>query len=285
MNTLCHALCLVLPLGAVCRDTSPDQRFEKLGNDYVDRSAALAPVAATVMGDHRFDAELDDVSAESRARKAAFYRECLRELDRIDRAELSRANQVDHAVLKHHHKAELWRLDTLQEWARNPLNYTALSGSAIYGLTAREFAPLRTRLGHVADRLEQFPRLLRQVRHTLDPKRVPKIHAETAVKQNRGVLSILDNRVEPHLGELPAEERTRLERAMATAREAVESHQTWLEKELLRAAKGEFRLGAKLYDAKLAFSLQSSLSRREIRQRAEKRFGCNRRSATRRAET
>ncbi len=250
-------------------DPSMDRRFEEIGNRYVTESPALQPVSATLLGDHRFDGQLDEVSPAARARKTAFYRKLLDEIDRIEAAKLSRANQVDHAMLRHHLRASLWRLEKLQQWAFNPLDYTSLAGQAVYGLMSRQFAPRQERLRHVADRLQQFPRLFRQIRATLEPERVPKIHAETAIKQNRGVLSILDNMVQPHLGELPEAERKRLERAMAVARDAVEVHQKWLESELLPAAAGDFRLGAELFDEKLAFALFTPLSRRQVRQRAE----------------
>ncbi|HAY83317.1 MAG TPA: DUF885 domain-containing protein, partial [Planctomycetaceae bacterium] len=131
------------------------------------------------------------------------------------------------------------------------------------------FAPEPERLMHVADRLEQFPRLYEQIRETLQPARVPRIHAETAIKQNRGVLSILKNMVRPRLGLLAVADRQRLLDAMKTASEAVETHQRWLETEMLPLAGGDFRIGAELYDKKLAFTLQSPLSRQAIRERAE----------------
>lgn len=264
---------LVLYTAAVCQaapvESSMDRRFEELAARYVDEFPALSPVSATLLGDHRFDGKLDEVSAEAREKEAAFCREYLRQIGGIDRAELSRANQIDRAMLEHHLRAELFRLRRLQQWAWDPLGYTGLAGNAIYGLTARQFAPLDERLSHVADRLEEFPRLFRQIRATLQPRRVPKIHAETAIKQNRGALSILENMVRPHLGELPAEERERLGRAMATARRAVENHQKWLESELLPNAAGNFRLGARLYDEKLAFTLQTPMTRGQVRERAE----------------
>lgn len=267
---------VVLSAAAVSQGGPPDEsmerRFERFGRRYLDESAALSPVSATLLGDHRFDAQLDDLSPAGRARKADFYRQSLSQLDTIDPAGLSRPNQVDYGLLKHELRAKLWRLDVLQEWAWNPLRYTGLTGNAVYGLLAREFAPLRDRLGHVADRLEQFPRLLQQVRATLEPQRVPKIHAETAIKQNRGVLSTMDNLVQPHLDDLSPQQRKRLQQAMATARRAVEAHQKWLESELLPNAKANFRLGAKLFDAKLAWTLNTTLQRRQIRQRAEKQL-------------
>ncbi len=267
-------VCCMLALSVMpaCFAGEGDAPFEALGRDYVDRLAALSPVSATVMGDHRFDAQLDDVDDAARAKKAAFCREIIAKLDAIDPATLSRANQVDYALLKHELRGKLWRQETLEEWAWNPLAYTSLSGNAVYGLLARDFAPLEERLGHVADRLEQFPRLFRQVRSTLQPDRVPKIHAETAVKQNRGVLNILDNMVKPHLGKLPPEARQRLSAAMAKAGRAVELHQEWLELELLPKADADFRIGAEMYDAKLAFSLHGSLTRHQVRQRADKQL-------------
>jgi uncharacterized protein (DUF885 family) len=121
----------------------------------------------------------------------------------------------------------------------------------------------------VAQRLEQFPRLYRQIRATLQLERVPRIHAETAIAQNRGILSVLANRVEPHLDALSSDERVRLENALATARDAVEKHQTWLEAELLPKASGDFRIGAELYDKKLAFSLQTPMTRAQVRRKAD----------------
>lgn len=247
----------VLALGQFTADPAVEQRFEDLGKRYIEQFPSLSPVGATVLGDHRYDSQLDDISPATREKAARFYRGILRELQALDRRQLSRPLQVDYEILQQSLQADLWRLETLQEWAWNPLNYTELTGGSIYGLMAREFAPRSQRLAHVADRLEQFPRLLDQVRKTLVPKRVPPIHAETAVRQNKGVLSILENMVEPHLGELEPPVRQRLEKAVATARAAVDTHQKWLESELRPQAAGDFRLGARLYDQKLPFTLQT----------------------------
>ncbi len=250
-------------------DLTSDDQFLELSKSYLDRFTALSPVYATYLGDHRYDGELDEVGAESRARTKAFSLEYLERLAALPREHLSQANQIDAALLEHDLRKTLWRLDVLQEWAWNPLGYTDLCGRAIYSLMARDFAPIAKRLSSAADRLEKLPRLLEQVRGTLVAKRVPKIHAETAVRQNRGVLSILDNRVVPHLDKLDKAERGRLEAAMKTARAAVDKHQEWLEKEVVPQAAGDFRIGSRLFDKKLAFTLNSPLSRAEVRRRAE----------------
>src|SRR5439155_6307208 len=98
--------------------------------------------------------------------------------------------------------------------------------------------------------------------------RVPRVHAETVAKQNPGLASLVNELVLPHAGELPAPDKARLEAAAAKFKAAVKEHQAWIEGTLVPNARGDFRLGAALYDAKLAFALNSKLTRQEIRARA-----------------
>ena len=76
--------------------SAADVAFDKLATRYLDEYAGLSPVAATQLGDHRFDARLDDVSPAARRREAAFYKRFLARLGKIDRGMLSRENQVDY---------------------------------------------------------------------------------------------------------------------------------------------------------------------------------------------
>lgn len=249
-----------------------DSAFESLAAAFVNDLPALSPVSATLSGDHRQDGTLDQVDGEGRAATVRLYEKHLAALQRIEWQALSRANQVDADLLLNEVASRLWQLESLQEWAWNPLIYVDLSGSAIYGLMARDFAPLPERLVNAASRLEQMPRFLAQARAALQPQRVPKIHAETAVQQNPGLDSIIETMIVPHMGTETGEFKFRLQAAIATARNAVAEHQTWLEEELLSKAAGNFRIGAALFDTKLGFTLNSPLSRRDLRTRAENEY-------------
>jgi uncharacterized protein (DUF885 family) len=265
---------LVLALGLLVHVTAwpasaADARFEAVGQRYVTEFGRYSPVSATQLGDHRHDGELDDLSAAGRARTLAWYKSLLVELQGIDHGQLSRANQVDAAMLENQLRYAVWSEEKFRDWSWDPTVYTQLAGQSLYGLLAREFAPLPQRLRSLTSRLEKLPALLEQTRGNLVAARVPPIHAETALKQNPGVLSLVDELVVPNLGQLPAAERARLEAAIAQARQAVQAHQAWLEKELQPQARGEFRIGRELYDEKLGFALMSPLSRDEIRRRAE----------------
>jgi len=249
-----------------------DDAFENLANEYIGDLTRFSPVVATLIGDHSADGQLDQVDDAARAETRALLRKYIEALNGIDREQLSRANQVDAELLSHEVESSLWSLDVLQEWAWNPLYYVNIAGSSIYGLVARDFAPIETRLANVTLRLEQVPRFLAQARTSIEPARVPKIHAETAVQQNPGLVSIIESMIVPAMGALPADQQARLNSAIESARDAIAEHQTWLEEELLPRANGEFRIGAALYDAKLAFALNSPLDRREITARAEREY-------------
>jgi uncharacterized protein (DUF885 family) len=243
--------------------------FEALGKRYLDEFGRYTPVNATALGDHRYDGDLDDLGAAGRAKTLAWHESLLADLRRIDRSKLSRENQVDAAVLDNQLRYAIWTEQQFRDWSWDPLVYTQLAGQALYGLLARDFAPLPDRLRSLTARLEKLPRLLEQERANLVPERVPAIFAETAVKQNPGVLSLVDELAVPGMGSLPEADQARLKSAIETARAAVRLHQQWLETELVPKARGDFRIGRDLYDQKLGFALMSQLSRQDIRSRAE----------------
>ena len=248
---------------------SADEKFADLSKRWLDGSFKLSPVSATQVGDHRFDGDLDDLSADGRQRGLDFSKGMLADLDKIDRSKLSRENQVDYGMLKNQLRSDIWSTETLQGWAWDPTIYSQIAGGALYTLMAREFAPMPDRLRSATARMEKLPKMFEQMHANIDLARVPKIHAETVSKQNKGVLSLVDGLIMPHAGELPPEDKQKLDAAVAALRKAVDENQIWLDKTLVPNAKGDFRIGEKLYDAKLAFALNSPLSRQEIRKRAE----------------
>jgi len=249
-------------------DAAVDAAFADLSKRALDTWMQLSPVSATQIGDHRYDSQLDDVSAAGQQKSLEASKALLAELDTLDVSKLGRENQVDAAILRNQLQSDIWSNENLQSWKWDPQVYNGLAGSAIYGLMAREFAPLPERLKSATARMEKLPAIFAQARENLDPARVPKIHAETVAKQNKGILSIVDTFITPHIGELPQADQQRLQAAIDGLKKAVDEQQTWLDKTLVPNAKGDFRIGAEKYDQKLKFALSSSLSRQEIGERA-----------------
>ena len=268
------ALAIAVPAAALTRAPPPprpataDARLASLEARWLDGEARFTPETATAIGIHRYDDRLGDRSAGGRAAKAAAERGWLAELDAIPATKLTRANQVDAAMLRNELKYQLWTATTLQSWAWDPQIYNDAAGGGLYALAARDFAPWSVRLKAATSRMNQLPGMLAMARATLVPARVPRIHAETVAKQNSGIIDIVDSMLVPHADALTPPDRAAFDEARTRLKRAVDLHQRWLDTVLVPQAKGDFRLGAQRYDAKLAFALDSPLSRAEIKARA-----------------
>ncbi|HUE79681.1 MAG TPA: DUF885 domain-containing protein [Sphingomicrobium sp.] len=248
---------------------SANEVFARLGEAWLAETLRLNPVGATQAGEHRYDHLLPDIGLAGREAQLALSRRTLAALAAIDRAQLSRPAQVDAALLENQLRYDIFQLEQLQEYAWNPLGYTGTAGSALYGLMAREFAPLPERLRSATRRMELLSEWLAEARRQLVPARVPKIFAETAVRQNAGLDSIIDDMILVQARQLPAAEQARLQQAAAALKVSAKTHGEWLKTELVPAARGDWRLGQRLYDQKLALALNSPIERGELRRRAE----------------
>ena len=243
--------------------------FAALSKRYIEGIGRLSPTYATVLGNHSHDSALPDLSAKGRAASAAFDREMLAALGKIDRKALSRDSQVDAALLDNALRYDLWQIETLQNWAWDAQIYNDAAGGALYGLAARDFAPWPQRLKSAIARMEKLPGLFAQTRAALVPARVPKVYAETVQRQNAGILDIAQDMLAPHKAEMAPADQARFDVALATLKAAVAEHQKWIDTVLVPQAAGDFRLGAKLYDQKMRFALLSNLTRAEIKAKAE----------------
>lgn len=248
---------------------SANSHFAAISQSWINGTMRLNPVWATQIGDHRFDGVIDDLSANGRAQNLAFNQDILRRLNGINKASLSRANLVDFLMLENQVKSSIWSLEVSQEWAWNPLYYQNTIGSAIYNLMAREFAPINVRLENAIRRMLLTPNALAQSRAEIVKSRVSEPFAQTYLAQNEGIKSVITEMIDPVKSSLAPERREALDRAITIYNSAIDSHSRWIEKELIPQAQADFRAGAQAFDEKLKFTLQSDLSRQEIRARAE----------------
>ena len=207
MKRLATALTLSLLAASALAASATDEAFQNIADEYIADLTNFSPVYATMIGDHSADGELDEVDAAAREEGLALLREYQAAIEALDFGELSRANQVDADLLLHNIESSIWSTEVLQEWAWNPLYYVNYSGGAIYSLLSRDYAPIEQRLTAAASRLEQMPRFLEQAREQLEPERVPRVHAETAIAQNPGLNSIIDLMILPEMGALSGEQQ------------------------------------------------------------------------------
>ena len=244
--------------------TPEDDVFKKTAHDYIEQYLQANPEDATELGDHRFDGQLTDYSAEARAKELATQKEFREKLNALDGSRLTGANNVDFRILKENIDYQIFRAEDLKEPDWNPLVYMQSLANSLYLLVARDFAPAEKRLPNLRQRMEKIPRVISQAKANL--QHPPRIHTETAIEQTQGAINLVRQEMAPLLDQAPQKDLAPLQEKTATA---LEEYKRWLQNDLLARSNGNFRLGAEKYRKKLHFALASDLSMEEIMKRAQ----------------
>ena len=240
--------------------------FRQLVDEYLERYLTEHPVSATRLGDHRFDDRWPDPGADAELRWAAEVRVFRGRLEDHANGLLNPYDRVDVEVLSRHLEASLFVSDELRPWETNPLSAVSTVGGGLDYLVSRDFAPLPGRMTSLQARLEGLPAFLETARGRLDTP--PRIHTETAIQQNQGLIQFVEGRLRADFAALP-EREAELNTAADVALAALRAHQAFLEDELLPRSTGDYRLGPELYERKLAFALDTDLGADDVVARAE----------------
>ncbi len=248
---------------------------------FLDAFLAMDPVAATRIGDHRYDDRWPDVSPAGRAARLEGIEHWLEAFRALDPGSLSADDAIDRDLVIDELEAQRFAEVELREDAWDPLAWIYLIGEGLFLLTARDFAPLGDRLASIAGRLERLPVLLDGARLALvgaGPERpVGRFQTETAIEQLPGIGELIaealgdaDRAVDdPSVAAI----RPRLEAAAASARSAIDSFARHLTEVVLPSSQGEGRLGADLFARKMRHTMRSAtLTPTAILEAAEQEF-------------
>jgi uncharacterized protein (DUF885 family) len=268
MKVITLAVGLSLSLSILIAKANPmDDEFQKTAREYIDGLLQASPEYATELGDHRFDGQVTDYSAEARAKelaRAKQFREKLKQFSDISK--LTGANQVDVRILKDNIDSEIFDLEELKEADWNPLVYNQSLANGLYLLVARDFAPAEQRIPNLRKRMESIPNIIAQAQGNLQHS--PRVHTETAIEQTQGAINLVREGLAPLLEQAPQLKKEIAPLQEKTAK-ALEDYKKWLEKDLLARSDGDFRLGADKFRKKLRFALASDLSMEEVMKRAQ----------------
>ncbi|MCL2581889.1 MAG: DUF885 domain-containing protein [Streptosporangiales bacterium] len=252
---------------------STEADLAALAAEYVDDLAERHPDEATELGDHRFDRHLPDLSGPSLAaerQSLGSFAERIAALTAASggRAALSPEFELDAALLAEHVARRIFELEELREHAWNPL--LANPGRAVYGLLARDFAPLDERLSAVAGRLSEIPAFLAAARGHLDA--MPRVHVETAITQFDGTIALVAGEIDAVLAKAGASAgvRAEIDQVRPAALTALAGHRDWLQERL--DSGGEFadpRIGPEKFARKLSLTLSAAAGSDTILARAE----------------
>ncbi len=133
--------------------------LDELIEEYFEGVLERNPHVATVLGFHRFDGDVPDGSAHSIEQEIDEVRDLLNDIEGF---ESSRARLVKSSL-----EFDLYLMDELRLWRKRPNGADAVI-SLLYPLYIRDFDSLDKRLELIAERLEDIPEFLIDVRGRLD---------------------------------------------------------------------------------------------------------------------
>lgn len=260
----------------LCLATAPlafaqtaDEQLTQYFQQYVDRWFAQRPTDATRLGDHRFDAQLEDLSAPARARWVELSRQTLKELPRrINRAALSRPAQIDYDILVHELTKDLWLTQNTHPFEDDPRVYGEYISGGVYALLTQSSLPKETNIANALARMGQIPKVLAAARANL--RHPPAVLLDTAIRQNQGAIAFYETDLFEFAGATPQQEA--LKAAARGVVAALRDYQQFLETDLKPRATGEWRLGRDKFYRKLELELDAGLTAPQVLADAEAEF-------------
>jgi uncharacterized protein (DUF885 family) len=214
------------------------QGFRFLAEECVDSALEADPVAATWLGDHRFDERLPDYSSAAVDARARSIDTQLTAIDAVDDVELDVVDLVDLEILRSRLQREAFEIEELRALEWNPMVWNP--GTALHLLMSRGFAPWGERLASIEGRLAEVPSFLAQAQNTLTS--MPQIHVETAIAQLTGTRQLMED----HIPQQCHEQGGVVPGSLQTAIDAVDEHLAWLEERLPEANRSP-RLNQRTY--------------------------------------
>lgn len=205
------------------------------------------PVAATALGDHRFDGRLADHSQAGLARQERLLRQALAELERVDRAQLSMDASIDYEIVHRLIKSFLRELQHLRAYQRNPNAYLNECMGGVFLLLARDFAPFPERLTNLVLRVREIPRVLKEAEENIVPEEVPPVWLEVALESVSRVTPVF-SLVLPALALKSPKLFPAMLRACRSAVRAFRSYQAFLAAQVRPKARGDFAVGEELFE-------------------------------------
>src|SRR5438874_10755466 len=197
MKIIIASACLLSLLIFNAPANAQNNEFQGIARNYLEQELQANPEDATELGDHRFDGQLTDYSAEARAKELATQKEFREKLNALDGSRLTGANNVDFRILKENIDYKIFQAEELKEAEWNPLVYMQSLANSLYLLVARDFAPPEKRIPNLRQRMEAIPRVIAQAKTKL--QHPPRVHTETAIEQTQGAINLVHEGLTPLL--------------------------------------------------------------------------------------
>jgi len=221
--------------------------FYRQAEKFIDRFTQENPVAATQLGDHRFDDRLADYSKAALERQLQEVRGVVEEFASFDTTSFDIDARIDHRLTFQVVKSILRDLEKFKSHLRNPNTYCDECMGGVFLLLIKEFSPLEERLEKALGRLRAIPEVLARGRENIRPEEVPPIWNEMALESSQHGLALFTVLI-PALAQQVPKLATDLNAASQGAAQALENYARFLQEVVATKAQGDFAIGKELFE-------------------------------------
>ena len=248
---------LVLSLVALCLTSgtsftaqTADAEYEAVAEEYIKSYLAARPLQGTALGLHEYDGKITDYSRLALDAELSRLRRFDDRLAKFDPSKLSPRQSIDLRILQAAVKKELFQMQDMSIFERNPMVYARAADLNIY--VQRNFAPLEDRVRSLTAIESQIPNILIAARTNLNDV-LPKPYVELAIQIARGASDFLKKSLPAAITGFKDEQiRVAFQDANRRAANALSDYAGWLEREKLPKASLDFALGEEKFRRGLA---------------------------------
>ncbi len=264
---------LVLPRPVSSPAPGPaDDRFWKLIEDDFRRQVANHPIFGTFVGLHEGDGRMDDGTRDAVLAEIADAHKLERKLEAIDPKDLSESVRFERELALHNTRRQLFDAEVHRVWERRSTAMETV-GDALFGIFARDFAPLAQRLESITSRIEAVPQFIEQHKSRARSPQV-RLWQQLEIQAGGDMPYLFGEIVAAGDRTLDDAARKRLGKAVEKASVAVDAYIGYL-KERLGKAVYDWALGSANYDALVGLRAFDSLDASQILEIGEQQLALN----------
>ena len=241
-------------------------------NVFMDSMWYTSPVAASVQGYHKYDAQMNVPDSTDTKLTLGFADYVEGKMKSFSYDALSDLNKTDYKLIENNVTSTRFYLNEFKEYEWNPAMYNV--GDAIDYVINNNPAPLEEKLKNLTSRLSRVPAYYAAAEHNIN--KPTKEHTRLAIAQGDGLNTFFDSVFPDSLkaSKLTDAEKEAFNKSAKAAKEAIQGYTKWLtelQKGFTADNTRSFAIGKDLYAKKFKSDIQCGISSDEMYQKAQAR--------------
>ncbi|WP_068544772.1 DUF885 domain-containing protein [Thalassotalea crassostreae] len=251
-------------------DPVENQKFEQFAAQLIEEFWQKNPGYAVYMGYYKYDDQLPIPTEENVAKELVFVKGKLAELNNFDVEKLTPSNASDYYILENTMQSQIFTTEEYKSYQWNPATYNI---AGVFGVILNtDYKPMDERLRSIFRRMENVPAYYEAAIANIGTPTLA--HTELAILQNKGAVGLFNETMHTAMQEstLTEQEKVEFNFRLAKTTSAINGYIKWLEDKLAeikeKGTARDFRIGEEMYETKFKLDIFSSLSAKELFQKA-----------------